>query len=112
ASKPDTSLNPACSMPSTSTRNRNLRKGSLRSPAMLFFLSYQYLNMMIKLLLVRFLRDAENHEFRRLNRCNTDHANESAVVDIVLRHRVAANIDKERFLWSRSLQRAASPNAS
>src|SRR6185369_1181967 len=57
----------------------------------------------------RKLRNPENHEFRRARRRDTDHHDEPAVVDIVVSHRGAVDLDEERFFFSGSEERALSP---
>lgn len=53
------------------------------------------------------LREAEYDELGGLNRRDAHKADETSVIDVVLRHRGAIHFHKERLFRPRSLQRAA-----
>src|SRR5262245_10576476 len=57
------------------------------------------------------LADAENDEFRRAQGRHADQADQTSVVQIVLRHRRAVAFDKKCLLWLFAEQRAAHPFA-
>jgi hypothetical protein len=57
------------------------------------------------------LTDTEDHELGWVRRRDTDQTDESAVVDIVLRHRRAIAADEVRLLGLRAHQRTGLPDA-
>src|ERR1041385_6459280 len=58
----------------------------------------------------RLLRDTEDHEFGRLDRCDADQADETPVVDVVLGHGGPIAFHEERFVRSGSHQSAVEPH--
>src|SRR5687768_13500446 len=95
-----TSLKFAWAMPSISRRKRKLRSGSVRGMSRSPPLSLRFRCV---------LEHAEDDEFRRPHRRDSNLANQPAVEDVVLRHRRTVAGDEEGLVFGAAEQRAFAP---
>src|SRR5688500_16344761 len=106
---PPTSRNPATAVLSSSTRKLYPWNGSLRSPVAMIVSPRA--SELVHRRAASPLADANDHELRRLYRCDADEQDQSTVVDVVLGHRRTVAPHEVRVLTLRPHQGAVAPDA-